>query len=352
VEGRFFDGRTAQAHSVRVQAQPDALTIEGDGVSARWAGARLVQISADKHEIRLGVDDDVDARLVLARTPELDAALVALGLRARDRSRRIALVASVVGVSAALIALIFFVAPLAAEPLARATPADVEDQLGENMAAQITLVMKPCSVQAHAAIAPLAERLAPDTPVRVTLVQNEIKNAFALPGGRVMVTSGLIAAVEQPDELAAVLAHEIGHAQARDGLVAPYRNAGLGLALEAVTGGSGLAQQLVLLAGQLTNLRYTREQEARADGYALAAMAQAGLDPAALARAFGRIAPEEAAAGKRGARMPFGAEEWLLSHPDVAARIARARAAAQPARAPAMTETDWQAVRAACSASE
>jgi len=349
MKARFFDGRSAREQIVDARVDAGALIGEGAGISFTWPVAKLNLLSADRAGWRLSCDDDADARLIVARDAEGEALLAALGLRARDRGRRIAIVAAVAAASAALIALIFFVAPLAAGPLARATPADVEARLGANMASQISVVLKPCAVASPAPLAPLMHKLAPDLPTQVTIVNTPIRNAFALPGGRVMVTRGLLEGLEAPDELAAVLAHEIGHAAARDGLVSLYRNAGLGLVLEAVTGGSGVAQQLVLLAGQLTELRYTRRQEEAADNYALAAMARAELDPAALARAFERLRPEpNPAAPKQRLRIPFGAEEWLLSHPGLDRRIAHARAAGRTPSALAMSEGDWRLVQSAC----
>jgi predicted Zn-dependent protease len=237
----------------------------------------------------------------------------------------------------------------------------VEAQLGENLARQVHVFMRPCAKTeaADAAIAPMVEMLAeagdPGFPITLTFVREDAPNALALAGGQVMVTSGLLETLESPDELAAVVAHEIGHVKSRDGMIALYRNAGLGILLELITGGSGIAQQIVMVGGQLTELSYTRTQEARADRVAIAIMGDAGLDPAALARAFERLKvfsedeqEKERPASKavRDLRIP----EWLKSHPDIDNRIVRARAAARPARTVAMSDEAWAIVREACAA--
>jgi Zn-dependent protease with chaperone function len=240
------------------------------------------------------------------------------------------------------------------------TPRHVEAQLGENLSRQVQVFMRPCArtEAADAAIAPMIDTLAaagdPGFPIKLTFVRENSPNALALAGGQIMVTSGLLETLENPDELAAVLAHEIGHVKSRDGMVALYRNAGLGILLELITGGSGVAQQIVMVGGQLTELSYTRAQEARADLVAIEIMRNAALDPAALARAFERLkaytGDEKEKPRLRRSTRDMHVPEWLQSHPDIDNRIVRARAAQRPARMIAMSAQDWSVVRAACAA--
>jgi beta-barrel assembly-enhancing protease len=352
-DARFFDGKTAVERAVRVRAEADALAIEGDRVSASWP-RRSIEVHRQRGLYRLTSKQDPDARLVLAHTPEIEAELTRLGLAGARHAARRALLLGVplVAAGAMLAAIIFVLMPMSAEPLAARTPLHVEDQFGENLQRQVQVVLRPCrdTGAADAAIAPLTATLAEAAgapfDITLTFVRTDIPNALALPGGRVLVTSGLLDTLEQPDELAAVLAHEIGHVRARDSMVSLYRHMGLGLLLEAVTGGSGIAQQIVLLGGQLAELRFTREQEMRADVVALETMARAGYDPEALARAFEAIVGR--AEEMKDLDLGVEAPEWLLSHPNIEARIARARAAAQPARAETLSPEAWGAVRAAC----
>jgi Zn-dependent protease with chaperone function len=357
--GRYHDGRTAATHAVTVTAAADGLEIAGEGgVRAFWRRQDIVVRSRGVREWRLGLSTDPDARLALPRGTEADAALQGLAVGARDALNGWVVVGSLVGAGAVLTGLLFFAIPAAAGPLARATPVAVEQRFGESMEAQIRVLMRPCrgpaADAARAAVAPLAARLAgvagAEVPVEVDFVRAADPNAFALPGGQVMVTSGLLAALDSPDAFTGVLAHEIGHVQARDGMVALYRNAGLGILLELVTGGTGLAQQVVAVGGQLAELRYTRGQEERADEAAIAMMRASGYDPAGLADAFQSL--KEAIGEGDDARTEgrgFAPPEWLLSHPDLDSRIARARAAATPATAVTLTDVEWAAVRGACS---
>lgn len=354
-EGRFFDGKVAAERAVRVCASNSAIVIEGDGVNAEWPFAK-VEVEQRHNGHRLTCTEDPDARLVLPDSFEVRMELKRLGLTGGRRQARNFMKLGLVlaTVTLLLVGIIFVAMPLAAEPLAQRTPPDVEEQFGQNLERQIQVWMKPCArtEDADAAIAPLAERLAGagNLPfeVRLTFVETPMPNAFTLPGGRVLVTSGLVETLDSPDELAAVLAHEFGHVAARDSMIGLYRNMGLGIFLEAVTGGSGIAQQIVLLGGQMAELRFTRSQEERADAFALQLMARAGYNPEALARAFEAI---DARAGElREEDVDLDLPDWMLSHPNIDARIAAARAAAVPARAETLAPDAWASIRSACKA--
>jgi Zn-dependent protease with chaperone function len=144
----------------------------------------------------------------------------------------------------------------------------------------------------------------------------------------------------------AVIAHELGHVRARDGMRAVYRNAGLGVALEIVTGGSGAAQQAVLVGGQLSQLRHNRIQEAAADETAAEIMARADLDPAALARAFEAITHYDYDPSEDDGERSL--PTWLRTHPDTQARIKAALARKGASGPLPLSESEWRAAANAC----
>jgi Zn-dependent protease with chaperone function len=113
----------------------------------------------------------------------------------------------------------------------------------------------------------------PDSPysLRVAIIEDATPNAFAFPGGLVAVTTGLLAVVASDNELAFVLAHEIGHFRNRDHL----RGLGRGLAFGVVVGvlgmgGSAGAAELAGAVGSLAAAGFSRDQESAADDFALA----------------------------------------------------------------------------------
>lgn len=134
-------------------------------------------------------------------------------------------------------------------------------------------------------------------------------NAYAMPGGIIVVHTGLIEATRRPEELAGVLAHEVQHVELRHGLKGLVKELGLRGLWAAVTGdvGSALAGEAAM---KLTSLRFSRAAELQADAGGFDALVAQGIDPRGMVDFFGTM---EAAAG---AAPP----PWLSTHPTSAAR--------------------------------
>jgi len=352
VRARYYDGLTAAAHAVEATFTAEGISIRGDGVEAFWPSQRLRLASRDAHEIRLADTSGGDARLVIAASEArlIEPILPALFSGVRERRRMTAIVISLIAGAAVIAAGVFFGAPAASGPLAERTPRDLEIQMGKNVAGQINLFMKPCGDDSDiaalsAVIAGMAEKGAAGFPITFQIVDVATPNAFALPGGQVMATRGLVEATAADQEaFLAVMAHELGHVRARDSLKAIYRNAGAGVVLDIVTGGSGAAQQAVIVAGQLNQLRHTRQQETAADDAATEILVASGLDPSALARAFVAILgaiPD--------AERDDDAPVWASSHPDTDARIAKAASRKRRGGPAPLPAEDWARIAATCS---
>jgi beta-barrel assembly-enhancing protease len=125
------------------------------------------------------------------------------------------------------------------------------------------------------------------------VVQDDTLNAFALPGGVVVVHTGLINATRRPEELAGVLAHEVQHVEQRHSLEGMVKNLGLRAVWALVTGdlGSTLAGQAAL---QMTSLKFSRDAEAEADEKGFDALVKQGIDPSGMP-AFFKTMSEKAA---------------------------------------------------------
>jgi len=163
-----------------------------------------------------------------------------------------------------------------------------------------------------------------------TLLDSPEINAFALPGGYVYVTRGLMAYLQTEAELAGVVGHEIGHVTARHGAQRATRaqDAGLGV-LAATVLGAVLESQGVSGAGRLASdlsqtaaaghiASYGREQELQADGLGAEYLARNAFDPRNMINVIGALKNQErfAADQARAAGRPVPAQNsWLASHP-------------------------------------
>lgn len=159
-------------------------------------------------------------------------------------------------------------------------------------------------------------------------------NAFAAPGGVVVVHSGLIQAAESPDEVAGVLAHEVQHVELRHSLRNMIHAIGWAALLTVVLGDvSAIAGVLIHQAG---TMRFSRELESEADMRGLEALHRAGLPAHGMVTFFRRLQREET-----------GSVPLLSSHPATAERIARLESAiaARPPPRLAPIVLDWPALQ-------
>ncbi|HBS34452.1 MAG TPA: hypothetical protein DEA50_05155, partial [Parvularcula sp.] len=156
VPGRYFDGRTAAGHDVEAVFSADGVSIRGQGHEIFWPAKRLRIAARDEHEIRLSNVREGEARLVIpARAAGvIGAAMPELLSGAPERRRMTALVIALIAAAAAVAGGVFFGAPAASGPLAERTPKELEIQMGENVAGQINLILKPCGADAD--LAPLS----------------------------------------------------------------------------------------------------------------------------------------------------------------------------------------------------
>ncbi len=128
---------------------------------------------------------------------------------------------------------------------------------------------------------------------QVFLLESSDPNAAALPGGHLLLTTGLVDQTESENELAFVLGHELGHFRHRDHLRALGRGMFYGIALGVLLGQSGTVPDLASMMGQITSRGYDRDQERDADRFGLAlVMAEYG-HVAESWRFLERLAEEE-----------------------------------------------------------
>jgi predicted Zn-dependent protease len=200
-------------------------------------------------------------------------------------------------------------------------------------------VVKDAKVQAY--VDNLGQRLAKlshrdQLQWHFTVLDTPEINAFALPGGYVYVTRGIMAYLQTEAELAGVMGHEIGHVTARHGAQRATRqqDAGLGV-LAATVLGAVLESQGVSGAGQLASqvsqtaaagfiASYGREQELQADGLGAEYLARSAYDPRNMVRVIGALKDQErfAADQARAAGQPApSGNSWLASHPSNDARL-------------------------------
>ncbi|HKQ34491.1 MAG TPA: M48 family metallopeptidase [Nitrospiraceae bacterium] len=222
-------------------------------------------------------------------------------------------------------------------------PVEWEQKLGESAYRDFLShqeVMK--EGPAVAALEEMTQRMTaqiPDNPYKfeVTVVKSDVVNAFALPGGYVVVFTGLMKKAESGEEVAGVLSHELNHVLQRHGLERIVKNLGLMTVAAIVFGNQqGLIGMMKQLGVELFTLKFGREQETEADLTGLQLLQRAKIDPSGMIRFFERLSEKDE-----------GRMEWLSTHPMSAARAERLKAelAALPKKLPEPFKFDWKQVQ-------
>jgi beta-barrel assembly-enhancing protease len=236
--------------------------------------------------------DSVAARRLLA-LPEFAFAQAS----ALKRKRRRSIVARTIGWSlislfvllpAILLALLFLNSNQFAGWIADRIPIEQEVAMGKQafsgMRGNLQLRDSgPAYDAAQAIVAQLTKRSRYRYEVHVT--KDDTLNAFAMPGGIVVIHSGLIAATKRPEELAGVLAHEVQHVELRHSIRGMVKEVGLRGLWSIVTGdiGATVAGRAAL---EMTSLKFSRDDETEADHKGFDALVDAGIDPSGMSAFF------------------------------------------------------------------
>jgi len=239
---------------------------------------------------------------------------------------------------------LWFGADLLVELAVSRIPVEWEHKLGESAYRDFLShqeVMK--DGPAVTALGEMTQRLTeqiPNNPYKfeVTVVKSDVVNAFALPGGYVVVFTGLMKKAESGEEVAGVLSHELNHVLQRHGLERIVKSLGLLTVVAIVLGDQqGLVGMMKQLGVELLTLKFGREQETEADLTGLQLLQRAKIDPSGMIRFFERLSEKDQ-----------GRMEWLSTHPMSTARAERLKAelAALPKKSPEPFTFDWRHVQA------
>jgi len=304
-------------------------------ITASGFNAQGIKISwqDDRGEYVLFIDDVIARDLCLAGAPALYAPqLQRAGREKSSVERRFrcgwAVLSGLLVIPVLLIVLLLLKQDVVADWLIQHIPVQQEARIGDMVLSRSRLSMQLIeSGPSVEALARIGAKLTTNSPHRYRWFvanQKEI-NAFAAPGGVVVVNAGLLHAVSSPEELAGVLAHEIAHAELRHSLKGIAKSLGLRALVSLALGdygGTALAEGLK----KVTELGFSREAEREADLEGLRRLVAAGIDPQGMVRFFELLEKEQ----------QLTPPEFLSTHPANTERIAALK------REIALLPQDWQ----------
>ena len=221
-------------------------------------------------------------------------------------------------------------------------PSSVDEKLGDALVGDFG--GRFCSTPAgDAALKKLVASLdANPDDLQVEVAKIDMINAVALPGGNVILFDGLVKQARSPDEVAGVLAHEIGHVREKHVMQALLRQMGLAVVLGGIDGNSGA------LVYNMLSMSYSRESEAEADAHSMKALGAANISPIGTASFFDRLSKMDGSANS--STSDNGIAGYMSSHP-----LSRSRKDAFEKSIvkgknykPALTPTEWTELKTMC----
>lgn len=358
----FGDGLPGAGAPCYVTVSADGLTIAPVGnslVSEQVVAFAAMSVEAggldhDQLVVSWGADSSArtlylkDPALIVAfrraAPPELTAHLerAAVQVRRARHSHRL-LWGSALGVLIGLGLLLWFGTDLIVEWAVARIPIEWEQKLGETvyqdfLSKETVLKEGP----AVSAVQEMTQRLTEKIPhnpyaFQVSVVQSPVVNAFALPGGYVVVFTGLMTKADSGEEVAGVLSHELNHVLQRHGMERIVKMLGLAAVVSILVGDqqglTGLAKQVGM---ELVTLKFGREQETEADVTGMRLLSDARIAPDGMIRFFERLSEKDKAR-----------VEVFSTHPMSAGRAERLKAelAALPKRTPEPFTFQWKTIQ-------
>jgi Zn-dependent protease with chaperone function len=346
----FFDGISSRRRTVTLRFKDRLELNEPWHSPVFWAYENIRRADSPAGTLRLSCL----SAPVLARLETRDAAaaaeLISRCSRLDENAPGRRGVAAIVGWSLAaaisLVLVILFGVPLAADRLAPFVPDRLEGRMGEVADRQVKAVFggeicnRGAGQLAFTKLVDLVRGAAgADSSVRSAVLNTPIPNAIALPGGRIYLFNGLLARAESPDEIAGILAHELGHFKHRDSTRNLIYNGGtaflIGLLFGDVTGSGAL----IFASRSLVTASYSRDAEQKADAFAIDAMHRLGRPAKAMGELMLRVT----------GRQVDHTLSILASHPLTEDRLVHMSRADRPISAPPLlTAEEWQSLKSIC----
>jgi beta-barrel assembly-enhancing protease len=324
--GTYYDGRTARPFSARAIPAQEGLRIllEGENVSEIiWDYHKIHRNPVNNNKIVLKYGDFPSETLELGSEAFLkaasryapDARFLILPYRGYLRIGSAGILIGVAGIIGLLLGLYFFLIPALMNFAADRFPRSLEYEMGQSMKGTF-ISSAQVDRERTRDINRFFGLLKADTryKINITVIKSGVKNAFALPGGEIVVFSAILDTMETYHELAALLGHELGHIEKRHTLKLLFRNLSTYILVSALLQDvSGVMAVIVDNAARLNGLSYNRKAEKESDEYGFALMQKNHLRLTGMTSLFEKL---KAGDGHEG-EVP----EFLATHPSLGRRI-------------------------------
>jgi beta-barrel assembly-enhancing protease len=320
LKAKYFDGTVREGQDAVIDLLSESIKIqpneEGFKLPVYWPVVQVKQVRHHKprhimlqstvnnrHYLELGKDDFETMVIPYYRNAAFTQPLI------EKKSSSLKYILALSTVILTVLAVVYFlVVPWVAERFAKVVPKDTEVQIGETMF-KSTIAQYSVNDSATKVINEFFKQIKrpQDYDIKITVVNNPQVNAFAMPGGNIVVFDGIIKKMDAYPQLAALLGHEFSHVQYRHTTRSIFRSMGGYLFIAALVGdANGVVSIIADNANSLQNLGYSRGLEHEADEEGFKLLVDNQIDPKGMLQLFEKLEEET-----KGQDMP----EFLSSHP-------------------------------------
>lgn len=320
-QGKYHYESSAEVQTATVSFANNKLQIglkdeHGNPRNVLWFWEKIVIEKINGSECFLGYDGYPRQTLIVLSSEfaeELEKRRKVFG-KPTSNNRAVNAILVISGVMLVLgLALYLWLIPYLAGKAAEAIPVSYEQELGDKLYRSLIAEYKVEPEKTKLANEFFKQMKVPTAyDIRITVVKDDQLNAFAMPGGNIVVYDKLIREMKGPEELAALLAHEFSHVQLRHTTKTMFRSMGTYVMLSLVFGDlTGVGGVMLENAHSLKNLQYSRSLEKEADLNGLELLHARHINGNGYVNLFNTLKKENGLAPS----------EWMSSHPDLDNRI-------------------------------
>ena len=351
----FYDGKFAKSHIVTPSIVGDTITIKDiNGLPfAHWVLGDL-EVIEGKDGLWITSKTMPDATLIVSNNAVIDKIRSRLKHKPQKQfAHKLTLLKtlSIIAIAAITGLAVFILFPILSRPIASLVPLEWEKSIGKDILKSLPGANVACRrAKGVQALKQLTTKLSKATklpfPVEVTIAKLEFKNAFAVPGGFIVISDKLLQEIRSQDEFAAILAHEMAHVAELHPSTRIIQALGLTAFFKLLfSGSSQLPESVAQSAGLLLLLSYSRDDERQADKVSLQIMSRANIKAGGLKSFFTRM---EKKASKLNQSPLNTLPSWLLTHPSLSERKTLTANIDKKHSKPAMSDSEWAALRLIC----
>jgi predicted Zn-dependent protease len=361
--GYYLDGQSPRRHEVSITLAPEGIHIrKPDGSTLWWVYEAIRPPKSFRwaEPVLLENKSTLGEAVIIPEAEFLDSLRqiapghgLAPGTTVSVAARVPLLLLALGAIASGAVGVYYWGIPALARRAAEDVPTQWEERIGDAALEQLAPPDVRCvGSDQQAVLDQISEKLMQSSQpssfhLRLLIIDHPMVNAFAVPGGRIVIFRGLLERTDRAEELAGVLAHEIQHVLLRHPLQAVFRQLSL-QALAAVLAGdsAGMASALGA-AGTVGSMRYQRGDEEAADREAVQMLQAARIDPGGLVQMLEKL--EDAHN-----EMP-SALQYLSTHPLTAARIADLEKRIEESDqepVPLLPDVKWSIMGHACNAEQ